>query len=98
MARVRDPDGDERRALVSMADFRNRRVLEVGSGDGRLTWCYAGVADEVLGIDTDRGSIDAARASTPPELAARVRFEVARAEELALPPAGFDVALLSWSL
>jgi len=95
---TRDPDGVEARALAEAADLQGRRVLEVGCGDGRLTWTYASRAASVLGVDPSEESVAAARAALPPELAGRVRFVAADIQELELPPAGFDVALLSWSL
>ena len=36
MASELDPEGVESRTLLQAADFNNARVLEVGSGDGRL--------------------------------------------------------------
>jgi 2-polyprenyl-3-methyl-5-hydroxy-6-metoxy-1,4-benzoquinol methylase len=36
-----DPEGVESRTLLQAADFNNARVLEVGSGDGRLAFRYA---------------------------------------------------------
>jgi 2-polyprenyl-3-methyl-5-hydroxy-6-metoxy-1,4-benzoquinol methylase len=94
---VKDPDGAEARVLGDVADFSGRRVLEVGCGEGRLTWLYAPRARQVLGIDPDEEQISLARANTPPELADRVRFEVGEAEDLS-KTAVFDVAFLSWSL
>jgi 2-polyprenyl-3-methyl-5-hydroxy-6-metoxy-1,4-benzoquinol methylase len=94
---VKDPDGAEASVLGGVADFSGRRVLEVGCGDGRLTWLYAPRAESVLGIDPDEEQIALARADTPPELADRVQFEVGEAEDLSRT-AVFDVAFLSWSL
>jgi cyclopropane fatty-acyl-phospholipid synthase-like methyltransferase len=94
---VKDPEGAEARVLVETADFTGRRVLEIGCGDGRLTWLYAPRAESVLGVDPDKEQIALARSATPPELADRVRFEVGEAEDLSRT-AVFDVAFLSWSL
>jgi 2-polyprenyl-3-methyl-5-hydroxy-6-metoxy-1,4-benzoquinol methylase len=94
---VKDPDGAEARLLGGVTDFAGRRVLEVGCGDGRLTWLYAPRAESVLGIDPDEKQIALARADTPPELADRIQFEVGEAEDLSRT-AVFDVAFLSWSL
>ena len=33
-----DPKGVETRAVLSAADFRDARVLEIGCGDGRVTF------------------------------------------------------------
>ena len=97
MGYVKDPDGAEARVLGGVADFSGRRVLEIGCGDGRLTWLFAPRAESVLGIDPDEEQIALARWNTPPELADRVQFEVGEAEDLS-KTAVFDVAFLSWSL
>jgi 2-polyprenyl-3-methyl-5-hydroxy-6-metoxy-1,4-benzoquinol methylase len=94
---VKDPEGAEARVLGQTADFTGARVLEVGCGDGRLTWLYAPRARSVFGIDPDDEQVAIARSSTPPELADRVQFEVGEAEDLS-KTAAFDVAFLSWSL
>jgi ubiquinone/menaquinone biosynthesis C-methylase UbiE len=98
---VKDPEGAEAvalEALGALADFDGKRVVEIGCGDGRMTWLYAERASKVLAIDTESESIAAARKATPPELASTVRFRVASAEKLRVRPAGFDIAFLSWSL
>jgi 2-polyprenyl-3-methyl-5-hydroxy-6-metoxy-1,4-benzoquinol methylase len=94
---VKDPEGAEARVLGQTDDFTGTRVLEIGCGDGRLTWLYAPRAASVLGIDPDEEQIAVARSATPPELADRVQFEVGEAEDLSRT-AVFDVAFLSWSL
>lgn len=93
-----DPDGAELAALAEIVDFSGLRVLEIGCDKGRLTWRYAGQAKEVLGIDPDGKAIAAARASTPPELRDRVRFDVASPVERDKPRDHFDLAFFSWSL
>jgi 2-polyprenyl-3-methyl-5-hydroxy-6-metoxy-1,4-benzoquinol methylase len=94
---LKDAGGAEAAALATLGDFDNKRVLEIGCGDGRLTWLYAAQAQSVLGIDPEEEEIAAARSATPPELAERVRFEVGTAEDLS-KTAAFEVAFLSWSL
>ena len=37
-----DPEGVETRVLHDLVDFRGKDVLEIGCGDGRMTWRYAG--------------------------------------------------------
>jgi ubiquinone/menaquinone biosynthesis C-methylase UbiE len=74
------------------------RVLELGCGDGRLTFRYARQAASVLAVDPDVEVIERARAAMPPELAETVTFAVGGAEEVDAPRASFDLALFSWSL
>ncbi len=73
-------------------------MLELGCGDGRITWLLADAAASVLAVDPDEERIATARRELPPELAEKVRFEVASAVELEVPPASVDLALFSWSL
>lgn len=98
MGSLKDASGTEAEALRTLADFSGKRVFEVGCGDARLTQLYAADAAYVLGIDPEADLIDEARRVTPAELAERVEFRVAKAEELRVPPPKFDIAFLSWSL
>ncbi|GAC1456625.1 MAG: hypothetical protein PVSMB4_16840 [Ktedonobacterales bacterium] len=98
MAMTRDPEQTETRAIHALVDFADTDVLEVGCGDGRLTWRYADRARSVLALDPDAAAIQQARASMPAPLCSRVTFEVGDITAIALPCAAFDVAVLSWSL
>lgn len=66
-------------------------MLEIGCGDGLLTWLYAGRASEVLGVDTDEESIQEARDALPGQLKDRV----ADVQSLDVPHQKFDIAFLS---
>lgn len=93
-----DPEDTETSALHDFADFTGRRVLEIGCGDGRLTWRYADRAAHVTAIDPDADDIATALEDCPPALRDRVEFQVTRLEDFAPPQELFDIALLSWSL
>jgi len=95
-----DPENNEPRALFSLADFNGQRVLEIGCGDGRLTWRYADKARHVTAIDAFEGSIARAMDNTPDDLKSRVEFRHTGFEDFAATNrAGtFDLAILSWSL
>jgi 2-polyprenyl-3-methyl-5-hydroxy-6-metoxy-1,4-benzoquinol methylase len=95
-----DPENNESRALFALADFTDRRVLEIGCGDGRLTWRYAHKAAHVIAIDPFEGSIRRATENTPDDLKSRVEFRHIGFEDFAAASASsaFDIAILSWSL
>lgn len=93
-----DPEGAETGGLARIAPLDGLRVLELGCGDGRLTFRYAGAAAFVLAVDPDAGRIDQARAALSPELAETVTFAVAGGAEVDAPRRSFDLALFSWSL
>lgn len=98
MASVKDPESAEARALAELGDFEGKRVLEIGCGDGRLTWLFAEQAAEVLGVDTEEESIRQAHEALPDQLRDRVEFRVADVQALDVPRQRFDIAFLSWSL
>jgi len=98
VTRVVDAEGAHLAAVLRAADFRGRRVLEVGSGEGRLTWGFAPLAASVLAFDPDAEYIEAARAECPGELREKIRFEVASADEIEVARQSVDLVFFSWSL
>jgi ubiquinone/menaquinone biosynthesis C-methylase UbiE len=98
VARRIDPEGAKTTALARLAPVDGLRVLELGCGDGRLTFRYADAAASVLGVDPDHHRIADARAALPPVLAERVSFAVVGAAEADAQRASFDLALFSSSL
>jgi 2-polyprenyl-3-methyl-5-hydroxy-6-metoxy-1,4-benzoquinol methylase len=92
------PDGFEPRLIERYVSLRNKRVLEIGCGDGRLTFQYASRASSVLAIDPDRPSIEEALFQQDAHGQSSIEFRVGSIERLAKPGAPFDVALFSWSL
>ena len=99
MIRV-DPENNEPRALFTLADFHGQRVLEIGCGDGRLTWRYADKAAHVMAIDPFEASVARAKENMPDNLKSRVEFRHISFEDFAAASASstFDIAILSWSL
>jgi len=95
-----DPEGRETLALSDLIDFAGRGVLEIGCGDGRLTWRYAAQARHVLAIDPFAPSIERARLALPHDLQERVEFHHIGFEEFASAArdSGFEAAIFSWSL
>jgi ubiquinone/menaquinone biosynthesis C-methylase UbiE len=97
MTSQKDPEGTETRRLHQAIDFTGRGVLEIGCGDGRLTWRYAHSCRSVIGIDVDTGVLKAAQAGCPGELQSIVKLTCASALNLPFPNATFEAAILAWS-
>ena len=95
-----DPEGNEIRALVYLVDLSGRDVLEIGCGDGRLTWRYADSVSHVTAIDPFAEGIKRAKQSLSEASRGRVKFLHVAFEEFAVAtdPSTFDIAILSWSL
>ena len=97
MVLQKDPEGTETRHLNQSTRLAGQRVLEIGCGDGRLTWRYAHSARRVTGIDPDAETLQAALADRPAELQDTVSFVRASSIDLPFPPEVFDRAILAWS-
>lgn len=100
MAIREDPEDKEIQALLNLADLSGAKVLEIGCGEGRLTWRYAGDTAGVIAIDPYEPSIRRARQKMPAILKElvdlrNVTFEDFLAES---EPVAFDIVILSWSL
>ena len=95
-----DPENNETRALFDMANFSGQRVLEIGCGDGRVTWRYADKAAHVTAIDPSAMQIAQARQDLPGPLRDRVEFQDLAFEDLAAASAAsvFGIVILSYSL
>ena len=94
----KDLENHEIKALHRLVDFEDQHVLEVGCGEGRLTWNYARSAKQVLGVDPDPDAVRVANYDMPDELRKTTVFTCASSLHLPFPGDTFDIALLSWSL
>jgi ubiquinone/menaquinone biosynthesis C-methylase UbiE len=98
MSTCLDLEHAETRVIHELVDFTDRDVLDVGCGEGRMTWRFAQPARSVLGLDPTAAAIETARRAVPTGLGAKVRFQMADITTIQLPQAAFDVVAFSWSL
>ncbi len=94
----KDPEGFEKKTLHKFVDFTNARVLEIGCGEGRLTWKYAAASSLTVGFDPDHSALRIARADMPHDLQKHVHFAGASARHIPFSKETFDIAILAWSL
>jgi len=94
----KDAEKFETKALRKLVDFKNQRVLEVGCGEGRLTWEYTRSAKQVMGIDPDADAVRVANYDLSDNLRKTTAFACASSLHLPFSHETFDIALLSWSL
>jgi ubiquinone/menaquinone biosynthesis C-methylase UbiE len=93
-----DPERKESKHLHKFADFTGKRVLEVGCGEGRMTWQYTKETHTTIGIDLDTGALRVARADRASDLEHNVLFTASASEYLPFSKETFDIAILAWSL
>lgn len=94
---IRDPEGIERRYLRQVGQLEHARVLEIGCGDGRMTWLYGYEAGSIAGVDIDFDELRAALVDLPKDMPAAAFFVEAEAEHLPFPSAHFDAVIFAWS-
>ena len=98
MTLQKDLEKFETKILHKLVDFNGRRVLEVGCGEGRLTWNYARSVKQVVGIDPDPDAVRVANYDMPADMRKTTALACASSLKLPFPHESFDIALLSWSL
>ena len=98
MSVKKDPERNEAKFLHQFADFNDKRVLEIGCGEGRMTWQYARATRGMIGIDPDRDSLHVANADRPRALEKSAHFACADSQYLPFFRETFDIAVLAWSL
>lgn len=97
MAYWQDSVDEELKSLSRLADgFTNKRVLEIGCGNGRITRKYAHQAASIDAIDPDAAKIEKAIALTSEEMT-HVHYHPLAIEDFqATEP--YDLVILAWSL
>ena len=79
--------------IEEFIQLKGKALLEVGSGDGRLTALLAEKAEAITAIDPDNNSIEVARKNI-----SGVNFLVGSGEKLDFANESFDIVLFSYSL
>jgi len=98
MTLIKDPEQNETKHLRKAIDFTNKRVLEIGCGEGRLTWRYASASGLTIGLDPDKDALTVALIDRPSDLVDKIHLANSKAEQLPFHKETFDIAILAWSL
>lgn len=92
------PPGMEVRIIRRFVELKDRRILELGCGDGRLTRQVAPLASSMVAVEPGSARVAIARRTATSEGIDNVTFRVGSAERIRLRGDRFDIALVSWSL
>ncbi len=84
--------------ILKHVDFNGKHVLDIGCGDGRMTFQVAKLAKSIIAIDIDVDEIVKAKETMKIQGIQNVNFHVGSLEELNLRNNSFDVVLFSLSL
>lgn len=98
MAITVDPQERELRALRRVSSWRQRNVLEIGCGDGRLTRRLASLGARVAAIDPDASRVRRARKALAGRNHGRIVYRAGSAERLPYRAREFDTVVFAWAL
>lgn len=87
------PDNIELEKIDAYVNLKNKRVLEVGCGDGRLSSFLVQEVGQLIAIDIDKTSIEKARRTVK-----NVDFRYGSGEFLAFADNSFDLVFFGFSL
>ena len=97
MAIRSDVAGIEKQYLLDMLAVEGCQILEIGCGDGRLTWKYAELAQAVVGIDVTPDTLAEGTRIRPERLAKTVSFLTASGVDLPFRSGSFNHVLFALS-
>jgi ubiquinone/menaquinone biosynthesis C-methylase UbiE len=98
MSLQKDTDRNEIKYLRKFVDLKDKRVLEIGCGEGRRTWQYAEETHSTFAVDVDHDGLRVARVDRPFDLTEKVQLACCESEHLPFAKEKFDIAILAWSL
>lgn len=93
-----NPSKLELEAISDLIDFKKLRVLEIGAGDGRLSYAFADRARSWLATDPDPDELRLAAADERRPQTRKLRLTQADGRRLPFADDSFDIAFFTWSL
>ena len=79
--------------IRSHSELTNKKILEIGSGDGRISSLLSEECNSLVAIDPDENAINRAKANS-----STVDFKVGSGERLIFPNRFFDLVIFTLSL
>lgn len=81
-----------------MIPLAGKTVLEVGCGDGRITFRLAPLCERIIGVDKEPRFIEVAQRNLSSTKMTNVQFKEMDAQSLDLPAESVDLVLFPWVL
>lgn len=92
------PKGIEFQTINKFVDFKEKKVLEIGCGTGRLTYQFSDKTRKVVAIDPDTERINQAMKEFPENMGSKLEFHNKSGKNLSFINDSFDIVLFSYSL
>ncbi|MBL8045800.1 MAG: class I SAM-dependent methyltransferase [Anaerolineales bacterium] len=92
------PSKLELNTIRELIEFDDLRVLEIGAGDGRLTFPLAGQAARWVALDPDADEVRLAADELRAQPLPAVRLALGEAQKLSFESESFDIVFFTWSL
>jgi ubiquinone/menaquinone biosynthesis C-methylase UbiE len=92
------PKGCEFQTINKFVDFKDKDVLEIGCGSGRLTYQFTDKARKVVAMDPDAERINQAMKELPENLGSKLEFHIKSGQNLSFINDSFDIVVFSYSL
>ncbi len=97
MKALRDPDDPEFKHIAAVCSLAGKNVLEIGCGEGQLTYQYAHLPARVIALDLDFARLRQARKKQP-STAIHIHFMQANGQTVPFPSRLFDVVIFASSM
>lgn len=98
MALSIDPQGLEIKVLRSATEWRGRRVLEIGCGDGRLARRLVRLGALMVATDPNAEDIRHGQTTRPRTYQRKLVFAQGEGQRLPFKARSFDIMVFGWSL
>jgi ubiquinone/menaquinone biosynthesis C-methylase UbiE len=92
------PSKLELEAISDLIEFKKLRVLEIGCGDGRLSYAFADRARSWVATDPDPNELQQADRDTRRPQTRKLHLAQADGRGLPFADNSFDIAFFTWSL
>lgn len=93
-----DPQKKEERLLKRLVNLKEKVVLEIGCGDGRISFLLAPLSKKFIGIDVEPKVIIEATRKIPGDLREKLEFRTGFGHQINLPSESIDTILMVLTL
>tara|TARA_Y100000310_G_C20692789_1_gene823436 strand:+ start:609 stop:1307 length:699 start_codon:yes stop_codon:yes gene_type:complete len=98
LVQYEDPDNNYFAAFLKEANFKNKKVLDIGAGTGRLTLLFAPIVKEIHALDIEESQVAFLKRKVKNQEIENVIPVVGSAEKLSFKNNSFDIVISSFTI